>query len=518
MLKRITSIVLVVLLAATVFVGCKNDSDSGKATGTVGLGTDGNWIKVEKVEKPTYQSGNMTLDEFEKAYRPYTDWRIYEIRTTKSDVKPAPGGTAYYVSNKGNVANDGLTPETPVPTYISVVGKLKAGDVVYFERGSEWRGHIDLNKSGITLAAYGEGRAPLFQLYKESAAGEGKWEETDVKNVYKFHEKVASDVGVISFDDTYYSYKSFYTKDDVSNSNSKKKVNSYKDLKYDLQMFHDPLKYDVYVYCEKGNPGEVYTSVEFAPKGNVFKVSVDDITIDGLCIKNSGFGISASTADPSHTIKGLTVRNCEFGWIGGYSNSAEDSRLGNGIEIWGGAVDFLVENCYFRQIYDAGVTFQYSSADKEADVENVIFRNNVFDYNNYSIEYFMTIPGEKKMKDFVIDNNLCWYAGEGMCSQRPDRNGPNHIKSWGHNNKCANQIKVTNNLFAMGFRQLCETLDKTGLGAAYDNNVYAQTEGKRVAVNTPLTDYFKMDKNVKSNIEQYLGDKNAVVISIKKGE
>ena len=176
----------------------------------------------------------------------------------------------------------------------------------------------------------------------------------------------------------------------------------------------------------------------------------------------------------------------------------------------------MVENCYFYQIYDAGVTFQFSSADKEADVNNVIFRNNVFDYNNYSIEYFMTIPGEKKMKDFVIEGNLCWYAGEGMCSQRPDRNGPNHIKSWGHSNKCANQIQVKNNLFALGFRQLCETLDKTGLGAKYTGNVYVQTEGKRVAINTPLTDYFKMDTNVKQNIEQYLGDKNAVIISIAK--
>ncbi len=508
MFKRFISVLAVLLCVAMIFSACGKNGTKGEK--------EKYWAKVEKVDEPDYQSGNLTLKEFEETYRPYTDWRIYDIRTTNSDVKPAEGGTAYYVSNNGDVSNDGLTPETPVPTYISVMGKLKSGDVVYFERGSEFRGNIAVSKEGITLAAYGEGKAPVFRLYKESAAGEGKWEETDTPNVYKFYEKVSSDVGVVVFDDTYYTYKSFYTKDNVSNSKSKKYVNSYKDLKEDLQLYHDPLRFDVYVYCEKGNPGEVYSSVEFVPKGNVIKVTADNVTIDGLCIKNAGFGIHGGTSDPPYTLKGLTVRNCEFGWIGGCSNSAEDERLGNGIEIWGGAVDFIVENNYFYQIYDAGVTFQYSSEKNEVDVENVQFKNNVFDYCNYSIEYFMDIPGDKKIKDFVIDGNLCWYAGEGMCSQRPDRNGSNHIKSWKHNNHLANQIKVTNNLFALGFRQLCETLDKTGLGATYDNNVYVQTEGKRVAVNTGLDDYFKMDKNVRTSIETYLGDKNATIITIAK--
>ncbi|MBQ2746730.1 MAG: hypothetical protein IJF35_03365 [Clostridia bacterium] len=510
MVKKLISVIAIALCIVMVFGACGTKGTNG----TNSTEKEKFWAKVEKVDVPNYQSGNMTLADFEKQYRPYTDWRIYEIRTTVSDVKPAEGGTAYYVSNNGKVENDGLTPETPVPTYISVMGKLKKGDVVYFERGSEFRGNITVSKEGVTLAAYGEGKAPVFRLYKENAAGKGKWEETDTPNVYKFYEKVSGDVGVVVFDDTYYTYKSFYTKDDMSNSKSKKYVNSYKDLKEDLQLYHDPMRFDVYVYCEKGNPGEVYDSVEFVPKGNVIKVNANNVTIDGLCIKNSGFGIHGSPCDSSNSLKGLTVRNCEIGWIGGYGTA--ENRLGNGIEIWGGAIDFIVENNYFYQIYDAGVTFQFSSEDKEADVENVQFKNNVFDYCNYSIEYFMTIPGDKKMKDFVIDGNLCWNAGEGMCSQRPDRNGPNHIKSWKHNNHLANQIKVTNNLFALGFRQLCETCDDTGLGAAYDNNIYVQTEGKRVAMNGVMEDYFKMDANVKKSIETYLGDKNATIITIAK--
>ncbi len=461
MFKRVLALVLVLCCIVVVFGACS------RTEGNKDTDKDGNWAKAEKVEEPDYQNGNMTLEEFKEKYRPYTDWRIYEIRTTKSDVKPAEGGTAYYVSNDGKQGNDGLTPETPVEKYIDVMGKLKSGDVVYFERGSEFRGTISVIKEGVTLAAYGDGKAPVFIQYKESCVGEGKWVETDIPNVYKFYEKVSSDIGVIVFDEKDYTYKSFYTKDDVSNSRAKKFVNSYKDLKEDLQLYHDRLRFDVYVYCEKGNPGEVYSQGEFIPYGGVIKTTVNNITVDGLCIKYAGFGVDSVAGDGSCVVKGLTVRNCEFGWIGGYSNSAEDERLGNAIQIWGGAVDFIVDNNYFYQVYDAGATFQYTSDKLEVVSENIQFINNVFDYNNYSIEYFITAQGNSTIKDFVIDNNLCWYAGMGMCEQRPDRNGPNHIKSWSHENKLVNQIKVTNNLFALGFRQLCETLDKTGLGAAF---------------------------------------------------
>lgn len=511
MFKRVLAIILTICCIVAVFGACTKTETNGKKD----TDKDGNWAKVEKVDAPNYQSGNMTLDEFEKAYRPYTDWRIYEIRTTKSEVKPAAGGKAYYVSNKGDNSNDGLSPEKPVASYAIISGRLNSGDVVYFERGSEFRGQISVLKDGITLASYGEGIAPIFKQYKESAAGEGKWEKTDVKNVYKFHEKVATDIGVVVFDEEFYSYKSFYTKDDVSKSNSKKYVNSYKDLKENLQMYHDPLRFDVYVYCEDGNPGEIYNEVEFIPHGSVIKTTKNDTVIDGLCVKYAGFGVDSTAGDGSGVVKGLVVRNCEFAWIGGYANS-DGTRLGNAIQIWGGAKDFIVDNCYFNQVYDAGATFQFISDRLEVVSENIQFINNVFDYNNYSIEYFITAAGNSTIKDFVIDNNLCWYAGEGMCEQRPDRNGPNHIKSWSHDNKLINQIKVTNNLFALGFRQLCETRDDTGIGAAYDNNVYAQTEGKRVAMNGSMEDYFKMDKNIKANIEKELGDKNATIITIAK--
>ena len=553
-MKRVVSVLLVLCLIVSVFAGCGETTNTDGNDNSAGIGSvfedaynsdnsdnigndngnssanlnavgdyvlkgsdgKGNWLKVKKVDVPKYKSGEMTLKEFEDAYRPYTDWRIYQIRTTKSDVKPANGGKAYYVSYKGVKGNDGLSPEKPVPSYATIASKLKSGDVVYFERGGEYRGEVRVVKNNITLAAYGEGMAPVLKQYKESCVGKGKWIATDKPNVYRYYQEVYLDVGVVVFNEEFYTYKSFRTNDDVSGSNSKMYVNSYKDLKEELQMFHDPSSRKIYVYSEKGNPGEIYKAGEFIPKGSVVNTTAHYTTVDGLCIKFAGFGVESNPPSGEKVVKGLVVRNCEIGWIGGYSNSSKDERLGNAIQIWGGAKDFIVDNCYFYQVYDAGATFQYISDNVEVVSENIQFINSVYDYNNYSIEYFITAGGNSTTKDFIIEGNLFWYAGEGMCTQRPDRSGSNHIKSWGHENKLINQIKVSNNLFALGARQLCETRDITGIGAKYNKNVYVQTEGKRVAVNSATADYFKMDANVKANVEKELGDKNATIIKIKK--
>ena len=144
MFKRILSIVLVVLIAATLCVGCNNQNNGNNGNnvnngatdntssnlwaGLVGVDENGNWKEVKKVSEPNYASADMTLKEFEDAYRPYTDWRIYQIRTTKSDVKPANGGKAYYVSYKGVKGNDGLSPEKPV---ILIIGGSLGSVVVH---------------------------------------------------------------------------------------------------------------------------------------------------------------------------------------------------------------------------------------------------------------------------------------------------------------------------------------------------------------------------------------------------
>ena len=70
-------------------------------------------------------------------------------------------GTTYYVSPKGDDANDGTSPETAWQTMDAVINNtplLQAGDAVLFERGYIYRRKSTLFvKSGVTYGAYGEG-------------------------------------------------------------------------------------------------------------------------------------------------------------------------------------------------------------------------------------------------------------------------------------------------------------------------------------------------------------------------
>ncbi len=509
-LKPGISLLLTVMMVLSL-TACKGNGGNG---GNTDNGSDTNWQEVAKVEKPTYTSGTMSIEDFEKQYRPYTDWRIYEIRTAKNEIKPAEGGTAYYVSNNGKKENDGLTPETAVSTYADVRNKgIKTGDVIYFERGGIWRGTVEITVPGVTITAYGEGKAPQFYLSPENSARKECWIETDKPNVYEYVDKVAGDVGTIVFDDEECAYKSIRSTADQSNSKNKRYVNSYKNLKEDLQMYHDPMTKKVYLFSSEGNPGERYDAIEMVVYGSAIGVTTDNVTIDGVCCKYSNFGIGAGN---NGLVKGLTVRNCEFGWIGGSLQglaTQSTTRLGNGIEIWGAAHDFTVENCYFWQVYDAAVTFQYDG-DIKNDVKNVKFNNNVFDYCNYSVEYFHRKNGGK-VYDFEIKNNLFWYAGEGLCNQRPDHAGVSHIRSgWATN---GNAIKVEDNLFAISLKKLASTLDEADIGGAYNNNVYAQYQNRELAANGKNEkDIIKMNKDAASKIETKLGDKNATVIQITK--
>ena len=71
---------------------------------------------------------------------------------------------------------------------------------------------------------------------------------------------------------------------------------------------------DLYLRCDKGNPGEVFQEIEgLARRHSIVCGSEKDVTVDNICFKYIGMhGIAAGGFVPN-----LTVTNCEFGWIGG---------------------------------------------------------------------------------------------------------------------------------------------------------------------------------------------------------
>ncbi len=463
---------------------------------------------------PDFSGKTMTREEMEAAYRPHTEWRIYEIKTTKSTIEPTNDGVAYYVSPDGDDLNDGKTPETAVQTLKKVnTLPVKAGDVVYFQCNGLWRGQVQA-KSGVSYTSYGEGAKPQFRSFKENLAGEGKWEKTDTKNVYKYTGFANGDVGLIVFNEgEKYGLKAFtYTGGNGKkyDATTKKAFNSYKDLNSDLHFFDD--SGFLYLRSDAGNPSEVFDSIEISVGKNIFNVgNAHNVTVDNLCFKYGGaHGVGAGSCD------GLTVTNCEFYWIGG-SEQNSDVRYGNGVEIYGWATNFRVENCYFHQIYDAGITFQYGTSNKaeKMKMENISFKNNVIEYATYSIEYFLGTDKEGDgIRNINIENNLMWYAGEGFTTQRPERGHAAHIKSWMHHkNPLTENFVVKNNLFALSDNVLVETVSTTGgQKPIYADNIYIQNS-KPGALGYVTSALLRFNEE---SIKNTLGDSTAKYITVTK--
>lgn len=494
----------------------ETDTDGTNSKGSEDI-SSGNISQTEYVSTPQTEYATMTEKDILSQYRGNTDWRINSIRGTETKVKPTGNGIAYYISAKGSDKNDGLTPETPKKTINAVNSlPLKSGDVVYFRRGDVWRGQVKASTNGVTYSAYGNGKKPEIYASTRDGAKSGKWTETSTKGIYKYSFIFSSDVGTIVFDDSKCAIKCIlrHEPDGDYNNTTGEKFNSYADLNKDLHFYHDPSG-ALYLRCNKGNPATVFKSIEFSIKNHVFAIGADNVTIDNICIKYCGsHGVGAGTRT------GLTVTNCEFKWIGG-SIQAEGiygrnfaTRYGNGVEIYGGCDNFTVKNCYFSQIYDAAVTFQFSTNDgRKITMNNVDFSDNVMEYCNYSVEYFLTASNDSLIKNVTIKNNSMWYAGFGLCEQRPDKSCDSHIKAWDHSNRTDGTFRITDNIFAFARNDLLQSNAKDGeYGPTYSNNIYIQYKYGNLGSNGRTKTVYSFDDNVKYILNQRFGDTSPKII------
>ncbi len=366
--------------------------------------------------------------------------RIAEIRATETKVTVT--GTKYYFANDGDDANDGLSEAKPKKT-IGELNKLslKPGDGVYFKRGDTFRGGI-IGRSGVTYTAYGTGDKPKLYASPANFAGADNWELTSTPNVWKLKTPIKNDVGLVVFDEGKAWTEKFI-------KGAKGFTGDLSQINVDLGMWHDvsaPTNVEGYLYVrsDKGNPGSLYTSIEVNPREHILKAS-DGIVVDNLCFKYGGaHGISAGN------INGLTVQNCEFGWIGGsWFRTDTFSRYGNAVEVYGGCDGYTVNNCYIYQIYDAGVTHQYTEGGNiDIEMKNIKYTNNVITDTIYTVEYFIHKPDAGKVHRMVnvdISGNLFMRSGYGWGAD-PSRSA--HIKGWNTYNEAEN-FTISNNTFCL---------------------------------------------------------------------
>ena len=467
-------------------------------------------------------------------------------------------GTAYYVSNDGDDANDGKSPASAWKSLARVTETvLCEGDGVFFRRGDLFRGFINA-QAGVTYAAYGEGEKPKLYGWDKSLADEALWELYDAEHhIWKLREKIL-DCGTLVFNE--------------GEAHSRKLIPSYRNGKFvcrededrdfdmasemtkdlDIVCFYTEVMNttpskgedfpvpeigfhslgDLYLRCDAGNPAKVYSFIEALPKRNMFRVGKShNVTIDNLCIKYVG---AHAIGGGASCLEGLHVTNCEIGWIGGsiqnyygidpnYPQGRRGSvtRYGNGVEIYGGCKDYLVQNCYIYQVYDAGITHQVSTRGKFRALTGIRYLDNVVEYCVYSIEYFLEKQDgdtESYMDDIVIAGNSLRFSGYGWGQQRHNFYTPAHIKGWSYENTASN-FKIHHNLFDRAAYRMLHLVAKKGESCPeMAGNTYIQRLGLPLGqyganeITEPANEVF--DENAEKWIGSVLQDTGAKVYYI----
>ena len=465
-------------------------------------------------------AGSIPDAELLAALEEVTAKRIEEIRNTKTNVEIS--GKSYYVSGMGDDENDGLTPETAWRTMQKVSeADLLPGDGVFFRRGELFRGHMQ-TKSGITYSAYGEGIKPRLYGSAKNAALVSLWKETDVPYVWEYAEPCELDIGCIVFDCKSWARKIYrsarYEDGKCYDYKTKAVFEDYHDLVEDMSFFQDMQEKKLYLRCERGNPGALAGEIEMSERMPVISNGRNcDVTVDNLCLGFSSFGVASSTT------KNLTVKNCEIYWIGGnIQNDVKEGEerkypipYGNGIEIYGGAENFTVDNCYIWQNYDAAMTNQCGSGGAGVSYNNIRYTNNVMEYCVYSVEIFLgpSETEERYNNNTFVENNIMRKAGGFGQHQRIDPDCTAHIRN-GRIISNTNNYIVRNNIMDRSERRIVRTLlhdvNDGGNKAQYFDNLYVQKRGMQFCER--LGKVYYMSENIGDELEDTHTEHNSKYI------
>ncbi len=501
----------------------------------------------------TFLSGEQICDGIDKVAEQMKK-NVLETGNTK-DLYPerfTSDVTVYYISEKnGDDSNDGLSENAPVKTIAGLDGKcgtcnsttnhfvFSNGNVaLLFERGGIYRGSFSLNSySNILFGAYGNvtESKPLIMQSRRNYADPNLWVAVDgYPNLWKCTEKLKN-VGVMGFD-----HDLFDCSDDTYNELYGQMMNegilgfsgNLSELTEDLQFYSvvpydatrvqynlsDPV--DLYLYCENGNPGNRFQSIEIGECTTIITAhSTKDTLIDNLAFKFTG----------AHAIGGgyvtnRIVTNCVFSWLGGSllnftgNGVAMVANYGNAVEVYGGCDGYTVDNCWMYQIFDTGVTHQYN--DQSACLmKNITYQNLLIEYCFWGIEIFNNkrsgnspITDENKYTGHVnIFYNLLRSQGYGWgsvtrqrdgrayCISNIDPNNDNEITEYNIFDRCNGYLLYIDNT--------SNEVDR--------KNIYVQTIGKMLG-NLKDSNYSVTVCGMLAHraIRDKVGDENAIVVAL----
>ncbi|MBR6509463.1 MAG: hypothetical protein IKT38_02520 [Clostridia bacterium] len=318
---------------------------------------------------------------------------VMNTKSPKYDVK----GVTYYISPGGDDNNDGLSPETAKRTLDDLY--LEQGDAVLFERNSVFRITEAISAVPyVTYGAYGTGDKPEIYASPKNYAKKSLWTPTNKKNVWRT-DFPYGDAGNIVFNHG-------------EDAGVKKQAGIHQ-LTTNGYFYHNSDDAYLYLYFDKGNPGDYYNDIEICPDVSIFVLSsgVSGVKIDNLTLKYSAsHGISCLNANNY-----VEVTNCIIAWIGGRGNP---TRHGNGIQWWNASHDNLVDNCWLYQIFDSAISPQ---GELGGDYYNFDFINNLIEYSCCSFEMWDYAKNNPVTFDNIrIENNIMRASAYGFGNRSYD--------------------------------------------------------------------------------------------------
>jgi len=463
------------------------NSQDTAASHTPELNTEEHSETYEKIHSILKNSEIYYLDDTE-ALAPYYEMaaqRKEAILDSPTEIVKSdefiPGqtytGTAYYVSPNGNDANDGLSPETAWQNIYKVNdADLLVGDAVFFERDGVYRLLDDRLRlaDGVTYSAYGEGAKPVITLSQENSARAECWElyyegESGEK-IWKFYQDLG-EVGGVIFDDETYAARVYelptaegwmaldvltldpangiYDENDPCGFWKVVTKGIYptveealtEDMTFvsrvDLTEVRFPSNFaewrvygGLYLRCDSGNPGELYSSIEIISRRETPDYGMDVILIDatakGFVLDNLSMKYFGSPVVGSFTgCGGEMIQNCSFEWggpclldvqtpdtfDGGYFVSSDG--------LYNVANNTTIRNNYFREVGNSA-TFESSESVTDSmgtyTVEGNLIENCAQGIRTYLLEE------EGAFDAIILRDNIILNSGSSMnngCYEEP---------------------------------------------------------------------------------------------------
>lgn len=465
-------------------------------------------------------------------------------------------GTCYYVSAAGSDSNSGKSASSPWATLSKVnSANLQPGDGVFFRRGDVWRGAL-IAKTGVTYSAYGTGEKPAIYGSPESGTGSGKWSLlSGTGNIWVFHKKIM-DCGDIVVNGNMNVFDkapvwwtgSKYVLPEGNESHdtlmNKRTFDPARDLK-NHQYFNDiswsglgtshPIAVfrnvdrtgTLYVRCDEGNPGSLWSSIEFCCdpyNGSVVTaMSAPQTVFDNLAVKYGGHAMEFYGI-------GATVQNCEVGYMGAMTHTFWDNKTlysGDGINHGTGMV---VQNNYVHDVFNSGIAPGELAYDPSPDYANTveiqgnnIIRNNLLERTSGIVLInWETEANENHMyKNITIEGNYVMYSvasGDPTAEKSRSVTGALVFTEDYRALPCANEnLWIKNNVFYCAKGALILSGMPAQYAAHYEGNTYAQYEGTAFAywlypdgTYKPIytSDYADLD----SFVREVIGDPTGIVL------